>query len=155
MIRICSAMDAVITCNDRPSQVSVAPPRSPGDSAGGPPTTCNDRPSQVSVAPPLRIAAEYWEIACNDRPSQVSVAPVLHSVGRVNRPLATIAQVRFPLHPLMADIQRGGTASCNDRPSQVSVAPASQVRSTMIQVTCNDRPSQVSVAPLPALLVDP
>ncbi len=85
--------------------------------------------------------------SCNDRPSQVSVAPetldvtldlhCLATIAQVRFPLhqrifwfrhhhsmslATIAQVRFPLHAFQSKCNTRQRYSCNDRPSQVSVA---------------------------------
>ncbi len=137
--------------------------------------TCNDRPSQVSVAPLLRLisltrihrlqrspksgfrctgicwrASAFGRAACNDRPSQVSVAPSLNGsvVLNILIALATIAQVRFPLHPNPTGATTARRRSCNDRPSQVSVAPPAFPGTFGGSDSCNDRPSQVSVAPL-------
>ncbi len=142
------------SCNDRPSQVSVAPwlailcqilahnlqrsPKSgfrctPRDSWGSrlpSMPSCNDRPSQVSVAPLPSIAFSLRTYSCNDRPSQVSVAP-------------SKSRAIFQQHPVR--LQR---------------SPKSGFRCTLIPIgfttrvtepTCNDRPSQVSVAPAKAL----
>ncbi len=109
---------------------------------------CNDRPSQVSVAP--------YEITMTDEPITLlaTIAQVrfpLHPLGdkrcvRRNR-LATIAQVRFPLHHRRL-LDSRSIPSCNDRPSQVSVAPyLAIIHLISPNRTCNDRPSQVSVAP--------
>ena len=86
------------SCNDRPSQTSVASilraDKVPGVGA------CNDRPSQTSVASvDVFPRCCFVSRACNDRPSQTSVASSRASVHRYGqRFLATIAQVRLPLH---------------------------------------------------------